>query len=166
MRQPPTTAARGPAQTDPHANTSVPTKKRNRNNQNMSATKRQGQLTTQSGSKCGLAPPQAKQPGPRFPYACGRRLQHMREWLNSVLRRRASLHAPSLQPSWMTAVRRAICLLILRMRRFGHRFRPWRRQIFLRTVGQMSVKHASAIRRDQVQRFRRSEAHPRSVQLR
>ena len=54
-------------------------------------------------------------------------------------------HAPSLQPSWMTALRSAICLSMLRMRRFGQRFKPWRRQIFFKTVGQMSVQPASAL---------------------
>ena len=100
--------------------------------------------TIQSGSKCGLAPPGAAQPGPRFPYVCGRRLQRLRERCSSCVPRKGAVsHAPSLQPSWITALRRAICLLMLRMRRFGHRFRPWRRQIFLRTVGQMSVKRVS-----------------------
>ena len=120
--------------------------------------------TTRSGSKCEHAPPGAGQPGPRFPYAFGRRLQRMRKCLNCVLHKHAPLHAPSLQPSWITALRRAICLLMLRMRRFGHRFRPWRRQIFLRTVGQMSV--TARVSHPWGQSAELHGAHPRSARLR
>ena len=134
----------------------------NRNNQNMLPNKRQSQPTTRSGSKCALAPPEAEPPGPQFPFAWGRRLEPMRERWFSAPGSRAALHAPALQPSWITALRSAICLLMLRMRRFGHRFRPWRRQIFFRTVGQMSVKKSVRHPRDQVRLFDRRTQDLRS----